>query len=130
MLCPRFAVIRGGRLIAETTPGLARGAIEGSIYEGTISAESYERLVADPERCVAQAYLVEGRNHVRVFQPDGAPPPGFEPVEPTLEDAYLVLIKTGGLPEARDLDSRARAHSRLSTVTPSDRAIAAERGEG
>ena len=39
MLCPRFAVIREGRLIAETTPGLARGAIEGAIYEGTISAD-------------------------------------------------------------------------------------------
>jgi ABC-2 type transport system ATP-binding protein len=97
MLCPRFVVICDGRLIAETTPTLARRAIEGAIYEGTISAEAYDRLVADPDRCVAQAYLVEGRNRVRVYQPDGAPPPGFGPVAPTLEDAYLVLIKTGGL---------------------------------
>ena len=39
VLCPRFAVIRGGRLIANTTPSEARKAIEGTIYEGTISAE-------------------------------------------------------------------------------------------
>ncbi len=97
MLCPRFAVIRHGRLIADTTPGLARSAIDGAIYEGTISAEEYDRLLADSERCVAQAYLVEGRNRVRVYQPEGDPPPGFVPVAPTLEDAYLVLIKTGGL---------------------------------
>lgn len=79
---------------------------------------------------MAQAYLVEGRNHVRVFQPDGAPPAGFEPVEPTLEDAYLVLIKTGGLPNSRDRNSREPAHSGLSTVYPSDGVIGAERGEG
>ena len=35
VLCPRFAVIRDGRLIADTTPGEARRAIEGTIYEGT-----------------------------------------------------------------------------------------------
>ena len=36
VLCPRFAVIRRGRLIAVTTPGRARRRIEGTIYEGTI----------------------------------------------------------------------------------------------
>ena len=36
VLCPRFAVIRQGRLIASTTPGEARRAIEGTIYEGTV----------------------------------------------------------------------------------------------
>ena len=50
VLCPRFAVIREGRLIANTTPGEARRAIEGTIYEGTVPAESYERLLADPAR--------------------------------------------------------------------------------
>jgi ABC-type multidrug transport system ATPase subunit len=95
VLCPRFAVIRAGRLIADTSPTQAREAIEGTIYEGTIMAESYHRLLADPERCVTQAYLVEGRNRVRVYQPEGRPPEGFAPVAPTLEDAYLVAIKTG-----------------------------------
>ena len=96
VLCPRFAIIRNGRLIANTTPGEARKAIEGTIYEGTISAESYDRLLADPERVrVTQAYLVEGRNRVRVYQPEGDPPDGFTAVAATLEDAYLVAIKTG-----------------------------------
>src|SRR5262249_38642126 len=31
VLCPRFAVIRNGRLVAETTPGQARKALEGQI---------------------------------------------------------------------------------------------------
>jgi ABC-type multidrug transport system ATPase subunit len=98
VLYSRFAVIRGGRLIANTTPEEARGSIEGTIYEGSISAELYERLLADPGRCLIQAYLVEGRNRVRVYQPQGSPPPGFLPVAATLEDAYLVLIKTSGVP--------------------------------
>ncbi len=97
VLCPRFAVIRDGRLIADTTPSLARRAIHGTIYEGTIPAESYERVLADPEQCVTQSYLVEGHNRVRLYQPDGCPPQGFFAVAPTLEDAYLVSIKTVAL---------------------------------
>jgi ABC-2 type transport system ATP-binding protein len=42
---------------------------------------------------VTQAVLVEGRNRVRVHEPDGSPPAGFESVPPTLEDAYFVLMK-------------------------------------
>src|SRR5271163_1529048 len=97
VLCPRFAMIRGGRLIAYTTPAEAREAIDETIYEGTISADQYHRLLSDSERCVTQAYLVEGRNRVRVYQPEGRPPEGFVGVAPTLEDAYLVAIKTGRL---------------------------------
>jgi ABC-2 type transport system ATP-binding protein len=101
VLCPRFAVIRSGRLVANTTPSAARQAIDGMIYEGTIAGEHYEQLVADRARCVTQAYLVEGRwNRVRVYEPAASPPDGFAPVASTLEDAYLVSIKTGGLPKS------------------------------
>ena len=40
VLCPRFAVIREGRLVAYTTPSEATRAIEGTIFEGSISAET------------------------------------------------------------------------------------------
>jgi ABC-type multidrug transport system ATPase subunit len=98
VLCPGFAIIRNGRLVARTTPSEARRAIKDTIYEGTISADQYDRLLADPRRTLTQAYLVEGQNHVRVYQPDGDPPDGFAPVSATLEDAYLVAIRTGSLP--------------------------------
>ncbi len=97
-LCPRFAIISHGRLLANTTPELALGAIEGSIFEASITAASYQQLVDDPQRCVTQAYLVGGNNRVRIYQPEGDPPEGFVPVEANLEDVYLVVIKTGGLP--------------------------------
>src|ERR1700730_4900620 len=38
ILCPQFAVIREGRLVAQTTPSQARGVLEGIIFEGTVDA--------------------------------------------------------------------------------------------
>ena len=93
VLCPQFAVIRGGRLVAKTTPRAARAAIEGAIFEGTVSPSELPELRQSGS--VTQAILVEGRHRVRVFAPDGSPPLGFERVTPTLEDAYLVLMRSG-----------------------------------
>jgi ABC-2 type transport system ATP-binding protein len=92
VLCPQFAVIRGGQLVARTTPRAARGALQGAIFEGTVAAADLPGLRAD--RHVTQAVLVEGRHRVRVYDPEGRPPLGFEAAAPTLEDAYLVLMRT------------------------------------
>jgi len=91
VLCPRFAVIAGGRLVAQTTPAEARGGIAGTIYEGGVPAGELGEF--ETRWRVTQAILVEGRNRVRVHVPDGGPPAGFEPSEATLEDAYLVLMR-------------------------------------
>ena len=96
VLCPRFAVIRGGRLLAVTTPGEARAAIDGRIFEGTVDVDDLPRLRA--ERMVTQALLVEGRNRARIYEPSGVAPAGFAPAPVTLEDAYLVLMRLGALP--------------------------------
>jgi len=96
VLCPRFAVIREGRLLALTTPGEARAAIAGHIFEGTVEVSDLPRLRV--ERTVTQSLLVEGKNRARVYNPEGTPPPGFTPAAVTLEDAYLVLMRLGALP--------------------------------
>jgi ABC-2 type transport system ATP-binding protein len=106
VLCPRFAVIRGGRLVALTTPGEARAALDGAIFEGSVEPEALESL--GQRYCVTQAYLIEGRNRVRVYQPDGASPPGFVAVAPTIEDAYLVLMR-GRFPQLPRESSADRA---------------------
>jgi ABC-2 type transport system ATP-binding protein len=103
VLCPRFAVIQAGRLLAVTTPAEARDWLAETIFEGTVEPDVYESLRR--ERCVTQAFLVEGRNRVRVYEPDGAPPEGFVPVTATLEDAYLVLIR-GKTPPAPAVRAR------------------------
>jgi ABC-type multidrug transport system ATPase subunit len=94
VLCPRFAVIRDGRLVAQTAPSQARAALAGRIFEGTASAAELEQL--RHERCVTQAVLVEGKNRVRVYEVHGQTPPGFAAVAPTLEDAYLLMTRSQG----------------------------------
>ena len=91
VLCPRFAVIRSGRIVALTSPHEARASLEGQIFEGTVELEQLEAL--RQSRRVTQAILVEGRNRVRVHEPKGLPPQGFVPVSPTLEDAYFVFMR-------------------------------------
>ncbi len=90
VLCPRFAIIRAGRLVEETSPSAARAAIEGRIFEGRVGRGDLEAL--GRERRVIQAVLVEGENRVRVHVPEGAPPVGFRAVAATLEDAYLLRM--------------------------------------
>ncbi|HLQ67671.1 MAG TPA: ABC transporter ATP-binding protein [Candidatus Limnocylindrales bacterium] len=97
VLCPRFAVIRSGKLLTVTTPGEARASIRGSMFEGTVSVEDLARMRG--ERMVTQALLVEGKNRARVFERSGVAPPGFAPAPATLEDAYLVLMRLGALPD-------------------------------
>ncbi|MXX86639.1 MAG: ABC transporter ATP-binding protein [Acidobacteria bacterium] len=91
VLCPRVAVLSGGQVLADTAPRDARARLEGTIFEGAVAKEG----LAEMERrfLVTQAVLIEGRNRVRVHVRDGRPPPGFEPIPPSLEDAYLLLIR-------------------------------------
>jgi hypothetical protein len=51
--------------------------------------------------------LVEGKLRVRIHSITGEAPPGFVPVKPTLEDAYLVLTSADG--KARATSDRALA---------------------
>jgi ABC-type multidrug transport system ATPase subunit len=96
VLCPRFAVIRQGKLIADTTPGRARGAIDGMIFEGDVTAAELDDVRT--RMCVTQAILVEGKNRVRVYEPAGKAPSRFTSAPATLEDAYLVMMRGDGIP--------------------------------
>lgn len=107
VLCKRFAVIRNGRLIAETTPMDARAAVEGSVYEGQVRPDAFELLKAT--YCVTKSHLVEGHTRVRIYAPDEEAPPGFVPVPATLEDFYLVMIRDRELPA----HSRAGVYRRM-----------------
>ena len=106
VLCPRVAVLTGGRVVADTTPGKARARLEGALFEGAVEKDRMAEVADRFE--ITQAVLIEGRNRVRVHLPGGPPPEGFEPVAPSLEDAYLLLTRDGGAgngdrpPEARE----------------------------
>jgi ABC-type multidrug transport system ATPase subunit len=93
VLCPRFAVISRGRLVANTPPSDARASLEGKIFEGRGTEEDLAAVRG--RHLVTQAILLEGRNRIRVHVADGSPPPDFQPVAATLEDAYMVLVASG-----------------------------------
>jgi ABC-type multidrug transport system ATPase subunit len=92
-LCPRLAVIRSGEVVADTTPGAARAAVDGLIYEGFVADAELPAFAQ--EHRVISAVLNEGRNNrVRVFVGSGRVAPlGFVRSAATLEDAYLVLMR-------------------------------------
>ncbi len=94
VLCPNFAIIHQGKLVARTTPTAARAAVSGAIFEGVVEPEQIETLQV--EHSVIQSLLFEGKARVRVFQPDGGRPGGFHPVDATLEDAYVTAVRFGG----------------------------------
>ena len=52
---------------------------------------------------ISQSLLFGGRNRLRVYAPSGDVPEGFERVPATLEDAYLVLMRSeeSFLPETK-----------------------------
>ena len=103
VLCPSFAAIQGGRLVRQTTPAEARREIEGTMYSGTASTDELGDLL---ERYrVTQAPLVDGNYRARVHVPAGSfegPPVGFQPVAPTLEDAYLIMMRAAANKTAQE----------------------------
>ena len=95
VLCPRVAILYGGRFVADTTPAEARNRLAGTIYQGAVEKEDLAEI--DRDYRVTQAILIEGRNQVRIRLPEGPPPEGFQASEPTLEDAYLLLAQAHGM---------------------------------
>lgn len=91
MLCRRFAILHGGHLLADTSPSEACAAIRGEVFEGRPPTSGLADLHASHR--VLLAHLSGGENIVRIHAPDGDVPTGFVRVAPTLEDAYLRLIR-------------------------------------
>ncbi|MFN8571342.1 MAG: ABC transporter ATP-binding protein [Gemmatimonadaceae bacterium] len=91
VLCPRFAIIRGGKVVALTSPREARQSLEGKVFEGAVGEEAAQTLGQSYR--VLQSVLVEGENHIRVYAPDGQAPQGFSRVTASLEDAYLLQMR-------------------------------------
>jgi len=90
-LCPRFALIRGGKVVANTTPSEAKKSIEGTIFEGDVNADQLVELRRT--KTVTAAILVEGRNRVRLHERNGGVPGGFAPAAATLEDVYMLATQ-------------------------------------
>ena len=90
VLCPRFAIIKQGRVVLQTTPRAARAALEGEVFAGEVGAEEVETLRRVHD--VTQSTVFEGMAQVRLRAGAEGAPPGFTEVSPSLEDVYLAAM--------------------------------------
>ena len=91
-LCPRTAILVGGRIVESGTPAELIAALAGRIWQAGIDKAD---LPATRERhAVIAARLRAGRTVVRVLADERGrcPGDGFTPAEPTLEDVYFATL--------------------------------------
>lgn len=93
----RIAVLEAGRLVADAPPGELLAAVEGRVWKVVVEPDRAAELRS--RHPVASVLHRPGGAHLRLLA-DEAPAPGAEPVDPSLEDAYLALVGDGGAREA------------------------------
>ena len=89
-LCSRFAVIRGGQILAATSPENALAKLEGRIWEATLPREQLADLKAGGK--VISKQMAGGRTRIRMLSENGRPPEPFVAATPTLEDHYFIVV--------------------------------------
>jgi ABC-type multidrug transport system ATPase subunit len=97
-LCPRFAVIRQGRVLLAEEPREAVRSLAGQIWQRVIEREEVAGLTQQGVPVISTR-LHAGRTVVRAYAPS-SPAAGFEAVEPDLEDVYFSAV--AGLLPARE----------------------------
>lgn len=88
-LCPRMAILAGGRLVREGSPEGLRQEIQGRVWRATISREELEAV--RQRYNVISERLVGGRTVIHVAA-DSQPSPDFAAVEGGLEDVYFSTL--------------------------------------
>jgi ABC-2 type transport system ATP-binding protein len=89
-LCQRMAVIDRGEVIAQGEPAeLARG-LQGRIWQKVVAKSAVVELQQRLQ--VISTRLAAGRTVLRVHAPE-RPEPGWDPVQPEVEDVYFSAIR-------------------------------------
>ena len=91
-LCPRTAIMVGGRIVESGTPGDLIAALAGRIWQTGIDKADLE--AARARHAVIATRLKAGRTVIRVLadEPGRCPGEGFEPVDAGLEDVYFATL--------------------------------------
>ena len=106
-LCPRMAMINGGRLVLEGEPGAVLAAATGHVWRRAVRRDELDAVRAAHE--VISVRLVSGSPTVHVWA-DAQPDPRWAPVDPALEDVYFhTLAGTAGHAAQADAAAQARA---------------------
>jgi ABC-type multidrug transport system ATPase subunit len=96
-LCPRMAILAGGRVLRAGAPRALVAGLAGRVWRKTVEKPAVEAYRASLQ--VISTQLYEGRTQVHVLH-DGQPEPGFEAVEPNLEDLYFSILRGPAQAEA------------------------------
>jgi len=86
-ICDAILILHRGRVVASGSPGAVTATAGGRVYEVTLRSAS---LPAESEYEISAVGRGDGTLRLRVV---GDAPAGARPVEPRLEDAYLLLTR-------------------------------------
>ena len=90
-LCPRMAVLAGGRVVLEGEPARLIDALNGRLWRKTVPKQAVEQYRAAHD--VIATRLFAGQTQVHVLA-DERPEAGFEAVPPDLEDVYFARLSS------------------------------------
>ncbi|HSI49738.1 MAG TPA: ABC transporter ATP-binding protein [Ideonella sp.] len=88
-LCPRTAILVGGRIVQAGTPTALIAELQGHIWQASIDKQELD--TAKARHAVIATRLRGGRTVIRVLA-DASPGIGFTPAEPGLEDVYFSTL--------------------------------------
>jgi ABC-2 type transport system ATP-binding protein len=88
-LCPRMAVLAGGRILLEGAPQALIAETQGRVWQKTIDRAALDEHIARYR--VISTRLFAGRTIIHVAS-DGSPGEGFAPVTGNLEDVYFSAL--------------------------------------
>jgi ABC-2 type transport system ATP-binding protein len=97
-LCPRMAIIAGGKLLLEGSPTESLNALQGKIWSKVVATDDELRAL-EAELDVVSAHLVAGQHEVRVYA-DSSPGEDFRNVDSGLEDVYFLNLSQSAQPQA------------------------------
>jgi ABC-2 type transport system ATP-binding protein len=90
-VCPRMAVLAGGRVVLEGEPAQLIDDLRGRLWRRTVPKRDVEAMRASYD--VIATRLFAGQTQVHVLA-DARPDPGFEPAPPDLEDVYFSVLSS------------------------------------
>ncbi len=121
-LCPRAAILVGGRIVESGTPGELITALQGRVWQTCIDKSDLEG--ARQRFAVIATRLRAGQTVIRVLSEEpGVPPsPAFAPLETSLEDVYFATLhrlRSASAMGSRQADGQAQAASTASAASTS-----------
>jgi ABC-2 type transport system ATP-binding protein len=88
-LCTRMGIINAGKILLESEPQAEINSVIGHIWRKKVERSSLPQV--GREFALISTKLVAGRTVVHVYD-SACPGPGFEAVEPDLEDVYFCVM--------------------------------------